>query len=107
MIYTPDVWSIVRFKPKGKPAFYKVLGGWHGSYLYGSSWKLNSGVESIDKVNGFYIVSGYSGSVYKCHEESEGMNHLLLAILLQLKESLKGTHTVKVIPIADYKRKKK
>jgi hypothetical protein len=37
--YTPDSWVVLKVKEgKGTFPFYKVLAGWSGGFLYGSSW---------------------------------------------------------------------
>lgn len=70
--YKPDRWVMLKFTHSGHST-YKVLAGWGGSYLYGQSWKLNSGVTKAQEEGDYYLFSGYSGSVYKCHKGSYAM----------------------------------
>lgn len=81
--YTPDHWVLIKL-PEDRG--YKVLGGWSGGYLYGDSWRLNSGIKSTEEHDDYYLFYGYSGSVYKCFKNREGARHAISGILMQLKE---------------------
>ena len=70
--YHPDSWVVLRMTHKDQ-IIYKVLGGWSSSYLNGSSWRLNSGIERVEQDGDYYKFYGSSGSVYKCHKESYGL----------------------------------
>lgn len=91
--YNPDRWLLIKFTPpNNKPTFYKVFGTWSGSYLYGSSWKLSSGVESA-KYNAdlkTWILPQSSGSTYYLHENAEGTtgmwDHLVVDFKKQMEE---------------------
>ncbi len=72
--YTPDKWVVVKIEGGKFPLTYKVFANWHGGYLDGDSWKLNSGITKVTKEDNFYLFEGYSGSVYKCHENCYGSN---------------------------------
>lgn len=67
---SPDRWVIVQFDNCVK----KVFATWYGGLTGSSCWNLNSGVKSIEKKDKFYYITGYSGSVYKCHEEAYGLS---------------------------------
>lgn len=71
-VYTPDSWVIIKMKSRNE-TFYKVLGGWSSSYIYGSSWRLNSGTVSVEEDGDHYEFLGNSGSTYRCHKESYGL----------------------------------
>ena len=71
--YTPDTWVMVKITYKGED-IYKILAGWSGSYLYGSSWKLNSGVTKVELEGDYYSFYGHSGSVYQCHKNAYGFS---------------------------------
>ena len=73
--YNPDRWVIVRFTTNGT-AIYKVLGGWSGGYLDSDNWRLSSGLESIEEDGDYYLMHNYSGSIYKCHKNSEGFSRI-------------------------------
>ena len=57
----------------GSETIYKILAGWSGSYMHGSSWKLNSGCTNVKVEGDYYLFNGYSGSIYKCHKDSYGL----------------------------------
>ena len=69
-MYNPDKWVLIRVDN----TYFKVLGSWSGSYLYGSSWRLNSGIDKIIIEGDYFIFQGHSGSHYKCHKKSYGLN---------------------------------
>jgi hypothetical protein len=53
---------------------YKVLAGWSGSYLNGSSWQLNSGIVDVEEDKEHFLFSSHSGSVYICHKDTYGIS---------------------------------
>jgi hypothetical protein len=65
MNYTPEKWVIIKIQKPDKTT-YKVLGMWRGGYLDGDSWRLNSGIKSVEKTKKHFEVHGHSGSVYIC-----------------------------------------
>ena len=67
----PDAWIVVKIK--GDEIIHKIVAGWSGSYLYGNSWKINSGIKSVTYSDGIYSFLGFSGSVYECRENSYGL----------------------------------
>lgn len=69
--YTPDNWVILKIK--GKTTHYRVLAGWSESYLNGSSWRMNSGITEAVLDGDYWIFSGSSGSIYKCHKDMYGL----------------------------------
>ena len=79
--YHPDNWVIVRVDSKQYGIFFKVLGGWLGGYLYGSSWRMNSGITDIKLIGDYYYIYGYSGSIYKCHKDSEEVRMNIAGVL--------------------------
>lgn len=97
-MYTPDKWIIVKV-PQGA----KVLGSWSGGYLDGDSWRLSSGLESIEEDGDYYLMHNYSGSIYKCHKEREGMNMVALGIFNKLKGM---DESVKQISVEEFNEKK-
>jgi hypothetical protein len=67
-VYSPDNWIVFKIKND-----YRVLAGWSGSYLYGSSWKINSGVISVGEDDSYFYFYGSSGSCYMCHKQAYGL----------------------------------
>ena len=86
--YNPDHWVMLEFTHSGQKT-YKILAGWGGSYLYGASWKLNSGCTKIEKDGDYYLFHGYSGSVYRCHKNSYGLSGYTAQILRNFEEQVK------------------
>ena len=64
---TPDRWVIIE-----SDNVYKVFATWAGGYLYGDSWKANSGITKVTQDENYYYFYGYSGSIYKCNKKSYG-----------------------------------
>ena len=46
--HMPDSWVIIKISGIEAKDFYKVLAGWSGSYLYGDSWRMNSGIDKVE-----------------------------------------------------------
>jgi len=98
--YTPDKWVVVKIEGGEIPLTYKVFGNWHGGYMdSGGSWKLNSGITKVTKAKKHYNFRGFSGSVYKCHENAYGMTGygatVIDSIITRSKEA--GV-TVEILP---------
>lgn len=72
MGYYPDCWVIAKIT-NGTNIIYKVLGGWSGGYLQGTSWRMNSGISGFYVQDDVIIFEGYSGSRYHCHVDGEGI----------------------------------
>lgn len=81
MTYTPDSWVILHINTPEGDVLHKVLAGWSGSYLYGASWKINSGITKIEEHEDHYSIYGYSGSVYLCHKRGEQLTGMMHGIL--------------------------
>jgi len=88
--YDPDSWVILRIETP-KQTGYKVLGGWGGGYLYGSSWRLNSGIAKIDQTEDHYMIHGHSGSVYKCKKTGQELRTSMMSPYTHLRKSKKAT----------------
>lgn len=84
--YHPDNWVVLRMTYKDQ-IIYKVLGGWGGGYLNGSSWRLNSGIERCEVDGDYYKFIGSSGSVYKCHKESYGLRMCTVDTYTKMKKT--------------------
>lgn len=87
--YNPDKWVIV-----GDGTNFKVLGAWSGGYLDGDSWRLSSGLQRVEEDGDYYLMHNYSGSVYKCHRETEGVNMASSGILSKIKKLGGETYSV-------------
>jgi hypothetical protein len=98
--YHPDAWVIIKIT-SDSGTFYKVLAGWYGGYANGDSWKINSGITKVDKVDGVYQFSGYSGSSYFCHEDIERLTGLTAGVLASYQKDVEGTATIEVVPVSE------
>lgn len=86
----PDKWAIVKIvspQTDGKP-MYKVLGSWYGGYLYGDSWKLNSGIKKIRKSKDKILFYGYSGSIYQGAKSNYGVSSYSRSVINHLTKML-------------------
>lgn len=81
----PDNWVVLKVTFEDKST-YRVLAGWSGSYLYGSSWRLNSGITKCEETDHTYIFHGNSGSKYECHKNSYGFRMNNIGVYNQMKE---------------------
>ena len=68
--YNPDNWVIVKIT--GTDPHYRVFGSWRGGYIQGDSWRMNSGIVSVEEDGDYYIFKGHSGSTYSCHKKCYG-----------------------------------
>ena len=101
--YTPDSWVIVRIQYEKYGTIYKVLAGWSGSYLYGASWKLSSGIVTFEDKGLYYESLQDSGSTYVLYKSSERMSAILASTFASFEEQLKGINdTIEVIDSGDY-----
>lgn len=85
--YNPDNWVIIKIK--GDDPHYRVLAGWSGGYLYGDSWRMNSGIVSCQAFSDYvdyFVFKGSSGSEYRCVKESYGLRMNNAHIWTQLQE---------------------
>jgi hypothetical protein len=98
--YTPDSWVIVKIQSEQYGTIYKVLAGWSGSYLYGDSWKLSSGIVTFVDTGSYYESLQDSGSVYMLYKNNERMSLIMAQTLssfeLQLQEVNATIEVVKV-----------
>ena len=97
MIYEPDNWVIVAIEQDDGTTFHKVLGGWSGGYLDADNWRMNSGIDRVVTDEDHYDIHGYSGSVYRCRKDTEGIRMNIANIL----EKLIDTGRVKQVSIED------
>lgn len=69
--YHPNKWTII-----GDGETFKVFGNWSGGYLDGDSWRLSSGLKSIEQDpedEDYLLMHNWSGSIYRCRKDAEGM----------------------------------
>jgi hypothetical protein len=91
----PDSWVIVQLPSKTE---YKLLAGYSGGYLYGNSWRLNSGIKSFHETDDNIVFNGYSGSEYCCNKGSERISMSFAGVL----DTLLG-HGCCIVDYEDFK----
>lgn len=96
---TPDNWVLLKITLETE-TYYKVLAGWSGGYLDGDSWRMNSGIAKVEEDEDYYSFIGESGSVYKCHKDSETLRMNNVHIYQQLVD--KYPDKVKMIDYKDF-----
>ena len=101
--YTPDSWAIVKIQYEKYETIYKVLAGWSGSYLYGASWKLSSGIVTFEDKGEHYESLQDSGSTYILYKSSERMSAIMASTFASFAEQLKGINgTIEVIDSSEF-----
>lgn len=83
-MYTPDNWVILRIAHADE-VIYKILAGWSGGYLDGSSWRLNSGITRVEEDDDEIRFYGHSGSVYHCRKHAEQLRMNCSYVLAELQ----------------------
>jgi len=86
--YYPDSYQFISISSdKDDNKIIKLFAVWHGGYLTGDAWKLNSGVTKIEQSSyQSYIVSGYSGSQYVVNKHSTKLSSYGEAVLRGIVE---------------------
>ncbi len=79
--YTPDYWVIVEISSIDYGVVRKILAGWTGGYTTGNSWKLSSGNLPEYTDGDFIVFPQESGSVYRCHKNSQRLSGYTASIL--------------------------
>ena len=102
-LYTPDSWVIVKIQSEKYGTIHKVLAGWAGSYLYGASWKMSSGIVTFEDKGEHYESLQDSGSTYVLYKSSERMSAIMASTFASFEEQFKGINgTIEVIDSGDY-----
>jgi len=98
--YTPDYWVVVKLTPADttKEPHYRVFASWAGSYLHGSSWKLNSGITAVRQDDTHFEFDGSSGSVYRCHKKCYGTSGYGQSVLNSIIEDYRGELDIWALP---------
>ena len=96
-MYIPDKWAVIKLT-KQEEVLYKVAASFCGGYTHGDSWKINSGIVSVEETETHYDFIGYSGSTYRCRKGSYGVSMLTASVLKNLEESLPYSVTFEVLP---------
>jgi len=98
--YLPDKFVVVKIGDDDK-AFFKVLGSWYGGYASGNSWRMNSGITTIELDHEVAIFHGNSGSTYACHVDNYG-THMVANGILQDMQNHADLNAVEFIIYANF-----
>lgn len=90
---TPDKWAVINITSEAGTIF-KVLGSWYGGYLYGNSWRMNSGIVKVEKTENSLLFYGQSGSCYECFLNNYGIHSESSGVVSQLNAMAGVTATV-------------
>jgi hypothetical protein len=82
-MYRPDNWVILKITINGE-VVYKILCGWSGGYLDGDSWRMSSGITGVEEDKDYFMFSNHSGSIYRCHKDSETLRANCSGVLTDL-----------------------
>jgi hypothetical protein len=78
---------------------HKVFASFTGGYLDSNSWRLNSGIESVEvDEDGNFLFHGFSGSAYRCRKDAYGTTGYGSMVLADLIEK------VGLKPLKDFKQ---
>lgn len=94
--YAPDNWVVLKISPKNKAPHYRVLGGWSGGYLYGDSWRMNSGIVSVEETEDEWVFFGASGSQYVCWKSAYTVRMNIAGVIRTYEELYPGL--IEVMP---------
>lgn len=97
-MYSPNKWVVVKIEVDNKFPVYKVVAGFAGGYLYGDSWKLNSGIVKVEEDKDSFYFHGYSGSVYRCFKESYGINMIMQEPIQRLESINSDKVKIEILP---------
>ena len=92
-VYTPDSFVIMELNfddiTPNNLKLYKILAGWSGGYLNGSSWRINSGIEYTTFDGEKISVYGASGSRYDVYMRRYALRAATAPTWAQIKEIYK------------------
>ena len=101
-VYVPDTWVIVKITHKEEAPIYKILAGWYGGFAGSNSWKLSSGITSVEVDPDFPEQTHYhqsSGSTYVCHAGTYGFSFLTSSMFSSwVKDGLENNFTIEAMP---------
>lgn len=67
--YCPEEWVVFALDYPDE-TIYRVFGAWRGGFTTGDSWRVNSGIESVEVEGDFILFHGHTGSTYRCHKDA-------------------------------------
>ena len=98
-IYTPDAWVVVDIATKSYGTNRKVLAGWYGGFAGSNSWKLSSGVTSVNEYSDRYEFINESGSIYVCYKTVQRMTGLMHEMFASWQDQIKDIPGATIIVV--------
>ena len=95
--YVPDRWKIFTLYENGEPKLHRLIAGWVGGWASANHWKINSGISEIIETPSYYLITGFSGSTYRCYKESEGFTMLSQGIYNRLASGADSKYQIKLV----------
>ena len=102
-IYTPDKWVVVEINLENDSAC-KVLAGWGGSYTWGESWKLSSGITKVTEYPDRYEFLNHSGSNYICRKDAQGLSRYTSGIFANFERDLDNRGSIRILEEEEFKK---
>ena len=94
--YKPDKWVII--KVNSDSPHYRVLAAWFGNELISDSWRINSGITSVEVTENTYKIYGSSGSCYEVKKSNYGLALVTEGILKTFSERNKDLLELLTLP---------
>lgn len=72
-VHVPDTWVIVKITRLNETPIYKILAGWYGGFCGSNSWRLSSGITTVEADPDYPEQTHYhqsSGSTYICSKHN-------------------------------------
>ena len=88
--YTPRNWVVLEITYDGE-TIRKVFGGWLGGFSTGDSWKLSSGITSVEEFDDYFEFTNVSGSIYVCYKDKQQMSLYQATLLTGWQEALRDS----------------
>ncbi len=73
---------------------YRLFMTFGGSFVYGDSWRMNSGIVRVEKDGENLVFHGSSGSQYSVHPDGYGISAYGAGILQGYNDQIEGVMTV-------------
>ena len=100
-VYSPDKWVILKIAAEGEETTYKILAGWYGGFAGSNSWKLSSGITTIEHDPEFNQTHYHqsSGSTYICSKGTYGFSSITQNKFLNwVKQGEENSFTIEAMP---------
>jgi len=83
--YLPNCWVVLKTPEVSLDQHYRVLGGFSGSYIQSTVWRVNSGITGVTLIGNHYHFKGHTGSEYVCNVCNYGPKAAIIPTLKSMK----------------------